>query len=100
MSDTGIKQKKKTSSKLTTPKNFNVIVLNDDHTPMDFVISMLMAVFGHNDLSAIKLTQKIHEEGAAVAGTYDHQIAEQKMSEGLELARLNSFPLRLKIEEV
>jgi len=90
---------KKTSSKLRAPKNYNVIVLNDDHTPMGFVIGLLMAVFGHNDQSAEKLTMQIHEEGAAIAGTYEHQIAEQKMSDGIELARSNSFPLRLKIEE-
>lgn len=92
-------EKKKTNSRLPKePGKFKVIVLNDDTTPMEFVIAMFMQVFKHSQTNAVDLTMKIHNDGSAVAGIYIHEIAEQKIADATNLARSNGFPLILKAE--
>ena len=81
------------------PKQFNVIMLNDDYTPMDWVISVLTEVFKHSDSSAEVLTMTIHNEGSAVVGTYSYEIAEMKAMETVNLSRSNGFPLQVKLGE-
>jgi ATP-dependent Clp protease adaptor protein ClpS len=99
MSDTAVKSRELVTTNLKPPSKYKVIVMNDDHTPVEFVIVMLMTVFKHNQDSATALTIKVHNEGAAVAGLYTYEIAEQKMIDGLNMARENSYPLQLKVEE-
>jgi ATP-dependent Clp protease adaptor protein ClpS len=99
MSDTAVKTRKTVSTNLKPPSKFKVIVLNDDHTPVEFVIVMMMTVFKHTQDSATALTIKIHNEGAAVAGIYTYEVAEQKMIDATELARANGHPLQVKVEE-
>lgn len=84
--------------KLQLPKKYKVIVLNDDVTPMEFVIALLMGVFRHKQEPATEITMKIHKEGSAVAGIYSYEIAEQKTIESTNLARSNGFPLQIKLE--
>lgn len=84
--------------KLQLPKKYKVIVLNDDVTPMEFVIALLMGVFRHKQEQATEITMKIHREGSAVAGIYSYEIAEQKTIESTNLARSNGFPLQIKLE--
>jgi len=96
--DIVIEKKKVTSKELKEPPKYKVVVLNDDVTPMDFVIAMLMALFKHSQDSAVNLTMKIHHEGSAVAGIYSHEIAEQKVLDATSMARNNGFPLILKAE--
>lgn len=84
--------------KLQLPKKYKVIVLNDDVTPMEFVIALLMGVFRHKQEPATEITMKIHREGSAVAGIYSYEIAEQKTIESTNLARSNGFPLQIKLE--
>jgi ATP-dependent Clp protease adaptor protein ClpS len=99
MAEANIIEKKKTSDKLPKePGKYKVIVCNDDVTPMDFVIAMLMGVFRHSEGSAVDLTMKIHNNGSAVAGVYTHEIAEQKIADATNLARGHGFPLILKAE--
>lgn len=83
--------------KIKKPKKYNVILFNDDFTSFEFVISLLVQVFGHSAESAIILTQVIHIEGSGVAGTYTYEIAEQKKIDTMELARANEFPLRVEV---
>jgi ATP-dependent Clp protease adaptor protein ClpS len=78
---------------------YKVIVQNDDHTPMDFVIALMMHIFKHNEERARELTIQIHEEGSAVAGVYTYEVAEQKGVEGTMLARQNGWPLAIRVEE-
>lgn len=80
------------------PSLYNVIFVNDDVTTVDFVIAVLAAVFSYDHAEAITLTQKIHEEGAAVVAVYPYELAEQKAIETTIMARNNSFPLMVKIE--
>tara|TARA_B100000424_G_scaffold241468_1_gene209631 strand:- start:161 stop:478 length:318 start_codon:yes stop_codon:yes gene_type:complete len=80
------------------PGKWNVIFVNDNQTPMDFVVEVLQIVFKHDQSTAQAITQRVHEEGRAVAGTYTYEIAEQKSSETTTLARANKFPLTLNLE--
>jgi ATP-dependent Clp protease adaptor protein ClpS len=97
--DSQIIEKKKTTTRLPKePGKYKVIVLNDDTTPVDFVVAMFIQVFKHSQTNALELTVKIHNEGSAVAGIYTHEIAEQKIADATHLARGHGFPLVLKAE--
>lgn len=97
--DAVIEKKKTTSKKLEEPKRYKVILCNDDITPMDFVISLLMLVFKHTAESAYDITMTVHEKGSGVAGIYNYEIAEQKAADGINLARAYNWPLIIKVEE-
>lgn len=96
--DLVIENTTKSTDKFKEPGKFKVIVCNDDYTPMEFVIVMLMKIFKHSETSATDLTMKIHNTGSAVAGVYTYEIAEQKTVDATELARYNGWPLLLKLE--
>lgn len=97
--DTDVIEKKKTGTKEPKePGKYNVIVCNDDVTPVEFVVAMLVAVFKHEEKTALGLTLKIHNQGSAVAGTYSHEVAEQKVVDGTSMARTHGFPLVIKVE--
>lgn len=83
---------------LQPPKMWKVIFLNDNQTPMEFVIDLLTQIFKHNDSKAKELTLEIHQTGSAVVGIYTHEIAETKGIESTTLARNNGFPLQITIE--
>lgn len=81
------------------PSKYNVIFLNDDSTPMDWVIYVLISVFKHTAEKAQALTMKIHEEGSAVVGSYHYEIAEQKAIETTNSSRERGYPLKVTLEE-
>jgi len=81
------------------PSKYNVIMLNDAATPMEWVIGVLKEIFRHSDADAESLTMKIHTEDSAVVGTYKYEIAEQKSVEAVNSSREQGFPLALKVEE-
>jgi ATP-dependent Clp protease adaptor protein ClpS len=81
------------------PSVYNVIMLNDDTTPIEWVMGILKEIFRHSTSDAEALTMKIHTEGSAVVGTYKYEIAEQKGIESVNASRNNGFPLQLKVEE-
>jgi|TARA_B100001094_G_scaffold8535_1_gene7695 ATP-dependent Clp protease adaptor protein ClpS len=84
---------------ISTPDRYKVILLNDDHTPMDFVIEILTTIFKHTPEDARDLTMKIHQEGSAVCGVYSFELAEQKSIEATTLSRNAGFPLQIRIEK-
>lgn len=88
----------KVITSLQPPKMWKVILLNDNHTPMEFVIGLLTQIFKHNESRAKEITLEIHQSGSAVAGIYTHEIAETKGIESTTLARSNGFPLQITIE--
>ena len=92
-----LQQKEKIN--LATPKKYKVIVHNDDATPMEFVIELLVNTFQHTRQSAEKITLSIHVEGSGIAGVYFYEIAEQKAAEGILASRSLGYPLVLEIEE-
>jgi len=81
------------------PSKYKVILLNDDATPIDWVIGILKEIFRHTTVSAEALTMTVHTEGSAVVGTYAFEIAESKIAETINVSRDNGFPLVAKIEE-
>ena len=93
-----IVKKKQTTRQVKEPGKFKVVVCNDDVTPVDFVIAMLMKVFRHDEGTAVKLTVQVHEQGRGIAGIYPFEIAEQKALDATNMARLNDFPLITKVE--
>lgn len=80
-------------------KKYHVIMLNDNTTPMDFVIQILMSIFNMNGEKATAVTLEIHENGRGIAGTYSFEVAEQKAVETITEARRASFPLDVVVEE-
>jgi ATP-dependent Clp protease adaptor protein ClpS len=81
------------------PSNYKVIFINDEVTPMDFVIEVLQVIFKHDRPTSESLTMLVHNDGSAVVGVYSFEIAEQKGVESTVLARNNGFPLQIKIEK-
>ena len=83
---------------ISEPKRYKVIFLNDDKTPIEFVIELLMTVFKHTEDTAKDITLKVHNEGSAVVGVYTFEIAEQKGVEATNVARAAGFPLQIKVD--
>jgi len=81
------------------PSKYSVIFLNDNATPMEFVVSILIELYKYTEDTAHNITIKIHEEGSGVVGIYSYEIAEQKALETTSLCRENGFPLRVRVEE-
>jgi ATP-dependent Clp protease adaptor protein ClpS len=94
-----IQVKEKTVTSLQIPSLWKVVLLNDDKTPMEFVIDLLTSIFKHNEETAKEITLEIHNTGSAVAGIYPHEIAEQKSFEATAIARAHTFPLQINIEQ-
>lgn len=83
---------------VTEPSLYNVIFLNDDATPIEWVVDLLVRIFKHTQSSAENITMEIHTNGSAIVGTYSYEIAEQKTIEATSLSRENGFPLQVKLE--
>ena len=97
--DTDIVIDEKIKKEIKEPSKYHVVMLNDDTTPMEWVIEVLKEIFRHSDADAEALTMTIHNDNAAVIGTYKYEIAEQKVIETTNASRSHGFPLALKIEE-
>jgi len=98
MSITDVILETTTSDKIKVPKKYKVIFCNDNVTPVEFVVAVLMSVFKHEQNAAMEITLKVHNEGSAVAGIYSYEIAEQKSIDVMALARSNGYPLQVKVE--
>tara|TARA_B100000900_G_scaffold411532_1_gene431377 strand:+ start:206 stop:508 length:303 start_codon:yes stop_codon:yes gene_type:complete len=98
MSIAEVKLDEKIQQDIKEPGKFKIVMLNDDLTPMEFVVDILQRIFRHSHKTAEQLTLTIHSEGSAIVGTYTFEVAEQKASEAMGLSRANGFPLNLKIE--
>jgi ATP-dependent Clp protease adaptor protein ClpS len=85
---------------LSTPRKYNVVFYNDDYTPVEFVVSLLLDIFHHDEDTANELATQIHSEGKGVAGTYNFEIAEQKSLEAISVSRAEKHPLQIKLEPV
>lgn len=85
--------------KLDTPKMYKVILLNDDYTPMDFVVLVLRRFFSKTEEEAEKIMLDVHKKGAGVAGVFSLEIAEMKVMQVNQFAQLNQNPLKSTLEE-
>ena len=90
----------RSQTRVQYPSKYNVIFHNDDFTPMEFVVSLLVEVFDRTLEQAKAITIQIHETGQGVAGTYYHEIAEQKQQETVVLSRHNGHPLKVTLKEI
>lgn len=94
--DDNVIEREKTDYK--KPPLFNVVMLNDDYTPMPFVTGVLTDVFNKNLEAAIAIMLQVHEKSQGVAGTYTREIAESKADIAMARARKEEHPLHLTIE--
>lgn len=85
--------------KQKSPPMYKILLLNDDFTPMEFVIEVLKIFFSMNQEQATRIMLKVHTEGVGVCGVYPSDIANTKVSQVVEFARINQHPLRCVMEE-
>jgi ATP-dependent Clp protease adaptor protein ClpS len=81
------------------PKQYKVLLLNDDYSTMDFVVDVLENVFQKTPAEAYRIMMQVHLNGSGIAGVYPWDIAETKVETVTEMARSAGFPLRAAIEE-
>jgi len=93
-----VKIDEKITRKISEPIRYRVVMLNDDQTPMEWVIDILKLIFGHSEETAKQITLAIHNDGSGLAGIYTYEIAEQKTTESTTISRQHGFPLQLRIE--
>lgn len=91
--------KEKTKVKLNIPKKYAVVMHNDDFTPMDFVVSILMEIFHKEYEAAVNIMMMVHKGNKAVVGTYSYDIAKSKAEKAMSLAREEGYPFRVTVEE-
>lgn len=80
------------------PSMYGVVLFNDNKTTFEFVILILMQLFGKDYESACELTSRIHDEGKGTAGVYTYEVAISKRDETVQLARANGYPLKVEVE--
>ena len=88
-----------TGTKLEEPKKYNVIMINDDFTSMEFVVQILIDIFHKDPISAEAIMMHVHKNGRAIVGTYSYDIALTKTNAAMTRARDEGFPFRMTIEE-
>ena len=92
--------KKSTKKKLKKPSLYKVVMLNDDYTPMDFVVYLLKTFFKKNHEEASKIMLDVHNKGAATCGIFTFEIAETKILKVINTSRNNGFPLLCILEKI
>lgn len=89
----------KTRSRTQRPPMYKVLLLNDDFTPMEFVVHVLERLFSMSHAQAIEIMLTVHRKGIAVVGVFSHEIAETKVAQVMELARRQQHPLQCTMEK-
>jgi ATP-dependent Clp protease adaptor protein ClpS len=85
--------------KTQKPPLYKVLVLNDDYTPMEFVVHVLERFFNMTHAEAFEIMLTVHKKGLAVVGVFSHEIAETKVSQVMDLARRHQHPLQCTMEK-
>ena len=86
-------------TKTKKPSMYKVIMLNDDYTPMEFVVHVLKKFFGRSSGEATQIMLNVHQRGVGVCGVYSFEIAESKAQKTIDYARKNDHPLQLQLEK-
>jgi ATP-dependent Clp protease adaptor protein ClpS len=89
----------KTRPKTKRPSMYKVLMLNDDYTPMEFVVHVLERFFGKNREEATRIMLHVHQRGVGICGVYTYEVAETKVTQVMDLARQNQHPLQCTIEK-
>ncbi len=85
--------------KTKKPAMYKVLILNDDYTPMEFVVFILQQFFHKSQPAATKVMLNVHQHGVGVCGIYTYEVAETKATQVMEIARKNQHPLQLQLEK-
>jgi ATP-dependent Clp protease adaptor protein ClpS len=85
--------------KTKRPPLYKVMLLNDDYTPMEFVVHVLERFFGLNHAQAFEIMLTVHKKGLAVVGVFSHEIAETKVAQVMDYARRHQHPLQCTMEK-
>ena len=93
----GVLTRKKTETK--KPSMYKVILLNDDYTPMEFVVFILEQIFAKSREEATHIMLQVHQKGMGVCGVFTYEIAETKVNRVMELARKEQHPLQCQLEK-
>ena len=86
-------------TKTKKPSMYKVLLLNDDFTPMEFVVLILERFFNVDHQQAVSIMLTIHQKGLAIVGVYPHEIAETKVAQVMEFSRKNQHPLQCTMEK-
>lgn len=89
----------RTRAKTKKPSMYRVLLLNDDFTPMDFVVHVLEKFFSKNKQEATEVMLQVHRRGVGVCGTYTYEVAETKVNLVMDYARKNEHPLQCTMEK-
>ena len=88
-----------TRPKTKRPPLYKVMLLNDDYTPMEFVVAVLERFFGMTHAQAFEVMLTVHKKGVAVVGVFSHEIAETKVAQVMDFARRHQHPLQCTMEK-
>ncbi len=88
-----------TKPKTKKPPMYKVLLLNDDYTPMEFVVLVLERFFGLNHAQSVEIMLTVHKKGMAVVGVFAFEIAETKVAQVMDFARRNQHPLQCTMEK-
>ena len=89
----------KTRTRTQRPPMYKVMLLNDDYTPMEFVVHVLERFFGVNHAQAFEIMLTVHKKGLAVVGVFSYEIAETKVAQVMDFARRHQHPLQCTLEK-
>lgn len=89
----------KPESKTKEPKLYKVVILNDDFTPREFVVHILIRFFAKSEPEATTLMMRVHNHGSGIAGVYTYELAETKTYQVNAYSKQNKFPLKCVMEE-
>ena len=89
----------RTRPKTKKPSMYKVLLLNDDYTPMEFVVHVLERFFGKTREDATSIMMHVHQKGVGICGVYTYEVAETKVTQVMEFARKNQHPLQCTMEK-
>ena len=85
--------------KVKKPSMYNVLLLNDDYTPMEFVILVLESIFNKKEEDATQIMLHVHKNGVGICGTFTYEVAESKCKAVIDMAKKNEHPLQCAMEK-
>lgn|SRR5512146_1998564 len=88
-----------TRTRTKKPSMYKVLMLNDDYTPMEFVVDVLQHIFQKTREEATKIMLHVHQKGVGVCGVYTYEVAETKVTQTVDYARKNQHPLQCTLEK-
>ena len=98
-SDSEVGVATKTKAKPKKPSQYKVLLLNDDYTPMEFVVMVLKRFFGMDLEAATRVMLHVHQKGVGVCGIYPYEVAETKVNQVMDYAKQNQHPLQCTLEK-